>query len=320
MTTVPPLISICIPAYRRDYLFEAVASAAAQQIEGLEIVVTDNGPDDIGAALAAAAGDVALVYVHNGENIGMCANFRKALSLARGRYVTFLCADDLLYPGALQRLVAHLEAHPGMLFAGSQVEYVGVRSGGTNHRLPEVMTGRDYVVASMRRARNFMHLCTTTFRREAGLAVGIGDLLFFDWLFWLRLALRGEVGFIDARLGAHRYHERNETGQQVTSVVEECARLQEVFSALRELDEAKLQRQGLIRALRCGRRRLFARYYEFGWRQASGQGGKSAASLRQAFREMGCPWPTRLFFPVVPLKLYGLDRLLTVRRMVRGER
>lgn len=224
-----PLISVCIPAYRRAFLWEALKSVVDQDIENIEIVVTDNGEDDIEKPLRQLVGSVSMTYVRNIENIGMCANFRKALSLARGEYVTFLCADDLIYPGALRELSGLLQGNPDMSLAFSQVKFIGNRTKTTAYKFRPVVKGEVFIRRSLKSARNYVHLCTGTFRRNLAKPADIADLLFFDWVLWLRLGLRGTVGFVDRPLGAHRYHGANETKSEAATMVKEYGNLDEAL-------------------------------------------------------------------------------------------
>ena len=312
-----PVISVCIPAYHRTFLKEAVESAATQDIDGLEIVVTDNGPDDIGKWLRPSNPKVLFRYVKNDENIGMCANFRKALSLARGTYVTFLCGDDLLYPGALTQLVGELESHPDAKLAFSQVSFVGDRQGGTRHRLPAAMTGSYFVRRSLSEARNFVHLCTGTFRRETGQAIPIEDLLFFDWVFWLRFGLKGEVRFIDRQLGGHRYHNDNETRNVVSSTISEYENLRNAIARFGQEEPTVLTSGALSNLIGKAQRKLYLRYLYFCYRQSefSRQSFSDTLHCFEAFKVSNA---TRLLGYGVPIYAFCLHSISLVRRSIRS--
>ena len=106
-----PLVSIAIPTYNRSaWLRTALASAQAQTYEPLEIVVSDNASVDGTAEMVremARADDRIRLFV-NETNIGGL-NYLQALKRCRGDYVKFLNDDDLLLPGAVERLAAPLD-------------------------------------------------------------------------------------------------------------------------------------------------------------------------------------------------------------------
>ena len=91
-----PLVSICIPSYNyARYLPECLNSAIAQTYPNFEVVVVDNCSDDGTPELVAeyCRRYNRIVFHRNSENIGMTANFNRAMELARGKYIKFLCAD-----------------------------------------------------------------------------------------------------------------------------------------------------------------------------------------------------------------------------------
>jgi glycosyltransferase involved in cell wall biosynthesis len=115
-----PLLSICIPTFRRgDLLVEAVQSALNQDWGGaLEIVVVDNDPESGGVEALVARlprlRDANFRYYVNGENIGMFGNWNRAIQLGRGEWHTTLHDDDLLEPGFASTLMGRLLADPAM--------------------------------------------------------------------------------------------------------------------------------------------------------------------------------------------------------------
>jgi len=107
-----PTASICIPAYNHArYLGAALESALAQSYANIEIVVSDNRSNDDTREVVAgfARRDRRVRYSLAPEHVGMQGNFNRCLELARGRYVKFLCADDLLEPHCVERLLGELE-------------------------------------------------------------------------------------------------------------------------------------------------------------------------------------------------------------------
>jgi glycosyltransferase involved in cell wall biosynthesis len=112
-----PAVSICIPTYNHaKFIGDALASASSQRYDDLEIVVLDNASQDDTARLVAqmASKDSRIKYVRHPENVGLIRNFDACLRLAQGRYIKFLCADDVLEPDCVARMVAVLDRQPGV--------------------------------------------------------------------------------------------------------------------------------------------------------------------------------------------------------------
>jgi GT2 family glycosyltransferase len=104
------LVSIVIPAHNSArWLAATLKSALAQTWPHQEIIVVDDGSTDDTAAVArsfAARG----VQVLTQPNQGAAAARNTGLARARGDYVQFLDADDLLAPDKLERQVRLLQA------------------------------------------------------------------------------------------------------------------------------------------------------------------------------------------------------------------
>ena len=95
------LVSVLIPAYNSESMVgDAIRSALAQTHPAVEVIVVDDGSTDGTLGVAREYGD--RVRVIEQENSGACAARNRALAEARGEYVKFLDADDLLTPDAIE--------------------------------------------------------------------------------------------------------------------------------------------------------------------------------------------------------------------------
>ncbi|GAB4161541.1 MAG: hypothetical protein Fur0046_40250 [Cyanobacteria bacterium J069] len=112
-------VSVCIPTYRRPALVKAaVESALAQQYPSLEIVVSDDSPDDrTEVALADLITSRRVRYVRNRPPLRQAGNVNQLFDLATGEFLVLLHDDDLLVPGAIARLLACFEADPSIAAA-----------------------------------------------------------------------------------------------------------------------------------------------------------------------------------------------------------
>jgi glycosyltransferase involved in cell wall biosynthesis len=110
-----PRVSICIPTYSRlHYLREAVASARAQTVGDIEILIGDDG-DSVELrdwCLAQAAADPRLRYHKTPQRLRLAGNWNFLSDLARGEFVTLMGDDDRLLPTFCERLLEAAAAHP----------------------------------------------------------------------------------------------------------------------------------------------------------------------------------------------------------------
>ena len=123
------LVSICIPTYRRpDLLASAVASCVRQTHRPLEIVISDDSPDERSAEVANGlprAADCTIVYRHNRPSLGQNDNVNALFDLARGERLVLLHDDDLLLPDAVARLRACWDTYPELIVAYGRFLIVG---------------------------------------------------------------------------------------------------------------------------------------------------------------------------------------------------
>lgn len=113
MTSTPCRISVIIPCYNYGrFLPDAVNSVLGQKKDGLavEIIVVDDGSTDDTAAVAQGMGS-SIQYIYQ-ENQGPSAARNSGIRAARGDYLVFLDADDLLTAGTLASHIDNFAAHP----------------------------------------------------------------------------------------------------------------------------------------------------------------------------------------------------------------
>lgn len=110
-----PLVSICIPVLNTErYIEETVNSASIQTYENIEIICVDNNStDETYHILKRLQKDNKNLKVYkNKETISMYDNFNKTLEYINGKYIKFLCADDLLHPECVKEYVEVMETYP----------------------------------------------------------------------------------------------------------------------------------------------------------------------------------------------------------------
>ena len=121
------VVSIIMPARNgEETIREAIRSVQAQDLEAWELLVVDDHSTDGTAALVkeCARLDPRVRYsLNEGSGVSMARN--QGLERARGEFITFLDADDLLYDWALSARVESLQSKPDRLAVYCQAEVVG---------------------------------------------------------------------------------------------------------------------------------------------------------------------------------------------------
>ena len=105
-----PLVSVIIPAFNSSaYVLEAIASAHAQTYAPLEVIVVDDGSTDDTAEKLRGLIETGKIRYQFQANQGLGAARNTGIQLARGKYLQFLDADDLIAPTKIEKQVQHLE-------------------------------------------------------------------------------------------------------------------------------------------------------------------------------------------------------------------
>ena len=116
-----PAVSVVIVNWNtRDLLRGCLRSIADETRAPHEVIVVDNASTD-GSAEMAAEEFPGVTVVANRENKGFAAANNQGLRLARGAHVLLLNPDTVVLDGAIDRMLAWLEARPDVGCAGCQV-------------------------------------------------------------------------------------------------------------------------------------------------------------------------------------------------------
>ena len=199
-----PAISVVIPAHNAARTLErALASVFIQDYQPLEIIVVDDGSSDATAVLAStfAGQKVRLLRL---ERCGGAAHARnQGIEASHGELVAFLDADDEWAATQLVKQVGLLLANPGMdlVFCGSTLIAPDGKDCGPLYPGRPLASGTQAWRVLL--AYNFIATPSVLVRRKALTAAGAFDTCLKvgeDQDMWLRLAIAGEIGYVDEAL------------------------------------------------------------------------------------------------------------------------
>ena len=107
-----PLVTVIIPCYNTErFVRETLLSVTRQSYPNLEIIVVNDGSADNSAEVIQSVADARIVYIYQ-ENQGLSAARNTGMRAAKGKYVMFLDADDLIFPEKIALQTKWLEKHP----------------------------------------------------------------------------------------------------------------------------------------------------------------------------------------------------------------
>ncbi len=221
-TTEQPLASVCIPVRNcQDYIRDAIESVLNQTYRNVELVVVDDASTDKTVEVVQSFQDSRIRLFTNPRNVGVCANWNLAIAKAHGDYIKLLCADDVLYPGCLEKQVRllHDDAERSIAVVCCPRDIIDsegrvrLRSRGWPiEARARRIAGRNAVLQMARQGRNLIGepLCVL-FRKDAFTRAGGFDSAVqkeipfcLDWDLWCRLLQTGDLFVTKETQGAFR--------------------------------------------------------------------------------------------------------------------
>lgn len=107
-----PRISLVTCSYQQArFLDQAIRSVRAQQYPNLEYIAIDGGSTDGSADIIARHADIMSYWVSEPDR-GQTDALMKGFERSSGEICGWLCSDDLLLPGALERVGRYFREHP----------------------------------------------------------------------------------------------------------------------------------------------------------------------------------------------------------------
>lgn len=212
-----PLVTVIIPCFNQGhYLEQSVMSVLLACTRSMEILVVDDGSTDLNIVRQLAQAEQlapGIVRIHRQVNQGLSGARNTGIALARGKYLQFLDADDLLTPYKIDTQVAQLEINPDidvsvcnyLLCDEARAMFTKTEEAIAHSEIGE----QDFLY---RWERGFViPIHAGLFRRS----ILTPELKFDtharakeDWLFWTNLCLAGaRFSYVEGHWAIYRQHE-----------------------------------------------------------------------------------------------------------------
>ena len=278
-------VSLIIATFNHArFLGAAIDSALAQTLGAVDVIVVDDGStDDTPAVLARYAGRVRVLRQ---PNRGLAAARNAGLAAARGTYVAFLDADDVMAPTKLAAQLEMLERSPtiGWTYCDVLIETVATRTTVTaSERFGYAARALDGWLFPELIHGNFIPAIAPMIRRTALDAAGGFDerlTALEDWDMWLRLSLIAEARYTPAVLVTYRI--------RPGGMSEDRARMDRNRFCV--LDKINRTRPVALESLGDVGRRIIADTHNWLGKEAYASGDWSEARRRFAASVLTVPW------------------------------
>lgn len=219
-----PVVSVIVPCFNQGrYLHEAISSVLAATTHAVEIIVVDDGSTNTATHRQLAEAEKmapGLVRVHRQANQGLSGARNSGMALARGRFIQFLDADDVLAPGKIDTQIAQLDVNPTLDV--SVCNFLLCDESRSDFSKPEEAIARfalDEQDFLYRWERGFsVPIHCGLFRSDVlrGLSFDTSARAKEDWLFWTSLAMKGtRFAYLHGHWAIYRQHEGSMRRSQV---------------------------------------------------------------------------------------------------------
>ncbi|MCL4768133.1 MAG: glycosyltransferase [Hyphomicrobiaceae bacterium] len=110
-----PSVAVIIPCWNAEkWVARAIQSVLDQDYPNLEVIVIDDGSTDNSLDVIRSFGD--RIRWETGPNRGPCAARNKGFALAKGEWIQFLDADDMLHPNKIAYSIELAGRYPNIDF------------------------------------------------------------------------------------------------------------------------------------------------------------------------------------------------------------
>lgn len=206
-----PKITIITPSYNQGaFIEETIRSIVLQGYPNLEYIVMDGGSTDESATIIRKYADELASWVSAPDG-GQSAALNKGFAASTGEIMAWICADDILLPGALFHVaVAFQQDSSVQLVCGK-----GRKMDGAGNLLPAVYD-EDLILANL---HNWCCICTPSafwgrsLWEKVGGRVDENNHYTMDWELLLRMRPHAVPLSLDAWLVSVRFHELSKSIQ-----------------------------------------------------------------------------------------------------------
>lgn len=224
-----PLVSICIPTFNgARWIRQCLDSALAQSYKPIEILVIDDASSDGSVELVRSLKDERIRIIANERNKGMINNWNACIEQARGLLIKLLFQDDILYPDCIEKLMRLFLKHEnlGLVFSPRKIIVEGnvddkasrawLNTYSVLHThfnsIEQVNDGRRLFAQYLRkgfRGNWIGEPSSVLVRKECFSHLGLFNQNLYqvcDIEMWLRIMFFYDIGFVDEKLSAFRFH------------------------------------------------------------------------------------------------------------------
>jgi glycosyltransferase involved in cell wall biosynthesis len=210
------LVSVILPAYNAGpYIAEAINSILNQTYTNFELIIINDCSTDTTEKEILSISDPRIKYIKNTNNSGLIYNLNLGFSLAKGKYIVRMDADDISLATRIEEQVNFMDLHSEVGISGSWFQ-----SFGTYNEVSKYEESDDDIKLQMLYHCRFCHP-TVIIRKQIVETNNLQYSTAFahaeDYELWARMAFITRFANLQKVLLKYRVHENNVTIKHATT-------------------------------------------------------------------------------------------------------
>ncbi|MBA8666298.1 glycosyltransferase [Holosporaceae bacterium 'Namur'] len=208
-----PKVSVFVPTYNHEqFIADCLDSILAQNYSNLEIVCGDDASNDGTPEILKNYKErypkVIKIFL-NKTNLGVTKNCNNLLAQCEGKYIALFAGDDLMLPGKLKKQVELLEHTPNCVLCYHNLDVFDSLTNKTlyyyNNSTVKPYEGKADLLL---KHQVFTGPPSIMIRSSAIPQGGYNEEIstVSDWLFFIEVANKGEIRYINETLARYRRH------------------------------------------------------------------------------------------------------------------
>ena len=214
-----PLVSILVPVFNGEaYLRNSIESAREQTIQDIEILILNDASTDrtVEIVQELMVNDSRISLHCNQQNIGVAKTRNYGFTLAKGKYIALLDADDIWAPNKLELQLEQIKKYSlDVCYTGYSFIDANGSPIGKPYSVPEKLTIKRLI------AENVVGCSTVLLRKELAAQVQMRPKFAHeDYVFWLELMQNGyKFGGVNKQLVWYRVTKESRSGDKKRAVI-----------------------------------------------------------------------------------------------------
>ena len=198
-------ITVLMSVYNgAEFLQEAIDSILTQTFSDFEFLIIDDGSTDDSVQIIESYTDDRIKLIRNTQNIGLTKSLNRGISLASGKYIVRMDADDVSLPHRIKKLVSYMNENDHVAVCGSWLVTIG-----ENNRVWKSYSEDSEIKTQMLFYNSIFHptvIIRKSCLEEENILYDETLKTAQDYDMWVRIGMKAELGNIQEVLLKHRIH------------------------------------------------------------------------------------------------------------------